>query len=103
MKKILSGLFLMASVLGNANAGIVAFSAVPTGWRIESYGAVTVMLWHTPSKCVNGQMTLPGNTPSAEHSRLFGTIMAAKLANKAVFIHYHDDLPGCPIYSYGMD
>ena len=79
------------------------FTVVPTGWRLESYGASNVVLWYTPSSCSSGQIVLPGSATQAEHNRLYATVMTGKAAGLKVFINYTAASGVCTIISFGLD
>ena len=102
--KLFCGIALFAFLfhLKMAFAASVSISGVPTAWQVESYGEKAVVLWFTPSKCPNGQITLPSTATTAEHNRLYATIMAAKMAQAKVFIFYDDSTANCTIVSYGF-
>lgn len=79
------------------------FSAVPTGWRLESYGANAVVLWYTPSVCATGQIVFSANAPTIEHNRLYATVLAAKASGAKVFVNYNVSGGVCTIVSFGID
>ncbi|MGJ9418326.1 hypothetical protein ACHAC9_11245 [Massilia sp. CMS3.1] len=79
------------------------FSEVPTAWKLESYGATVVVLWHTPSTCANGGLGLPGGSTVAEHNRLYATVMTAKTAKIPMFIYYEQRDAQCIITSFGLN
>lgn len=101
MRKVFGVAALILAASSNASAE--GFKAVPTGWRLESYGATGVVLWHTPSTCSNGQLMLPAGSSVADHNRLYATVMAAKTANLSMFIYYEMRENVCSIISYGLD
>lgn len=97
-------LVLMALLhVGPALAETRSVEGVPTGWRLESYGEKTVALWHTPSACTNGFISLPAGASAIEHNRLYATILAAKMAKEKIFIYYNFEAGNCTIISYGTD
>ena len=97
----------MATAL-SAAASSVQLAAVPSSWRIETYvgatGAGNVVLWYTGSPCTNGELSM-SNPSEQDRNRLWTTVLAAKLANRRMFIYYENaNAPSnCPISSFGMD
>ncbi|AXI01490.1 hypothetical protein [Aquirhabdus parva] len=99
MKKLLFiTLFTFCSF---ANAAVVSLSAVPTGWRLQNYTAGNVVVWYTAAAtpCVNGQLMMPANSES-ERNRFWALILAAKVANRSVYVEYDDTT--CKIISFAM-
>ena len=88
-----------------AQANLVAISGVPTPWRLQSYVPDTVNLYFTPSTCTYGSLSFPSSSTPADRNRFWSLILAAKLANRSVYIYYDDsNSPGaCYISSFGMD
>jgi hypothetical protein len=82
-----------------ATASIVEVWAVPTDWKVENYVGSQVALWSTGSPC-NGALTLPSSATIADHDRLFALLMAAKLANRQIFVRYENT--NCELASFGM-
>ena len=102
VKKLVFGMLVLLHA-GAAFAETRGIEAVPTGWRLESYGEKGVALWHTPSVCANGALGLWAGATLADHNRLYATVLAAKLAGVKMFIYYKDEAAGCTIISYGTD
>lgn len=100
MRKIFGFLFL--ALAASANVSAAGFTGVPTGWKLESYGATSVHLWYTPSVCASGSLGLPAGSTVTDHNRLYATVMAAKLANKEMFIYYEPRDNDCVITSFGF-
>ena len=91
-----------------AEAAVVSMVAVPNAWRMETYvgaaGGNNVMLWFTGSPCTNGSLQM--SSPSEQDkNRLWATVMAAKLANRRMFVYFDNaNAPAsCPMISFGMD
>jgi hypothetical protein len=85
-----------------SNACAAGFVGVPTGWKLESYGANAVALWNTPSSCGNGALGLPSTATAIDHNRLYATVMAAKLGNAQMFVYYEPKDNACIITSFGL-
>jgi hypothetical protein len=85
------------------NATTAAFSEIPNAWRVESYAANLVMLWHTPAVCGNGMLSLPATATVVEHNRLYATVLSAKATGAKVFVQYNSDNGVCVITSFGVD
>lgn len=100
MKKLIIFLALLSFFI---TARADGFSEIPTKWRVESYGANGVVLWHTPSTCNTGQIVLFSNATLADHNRLYATVLAAKASNLSVFIYYTNNSGVCVITSFGLD
>jgi hypothetical protein len=96
------GIAALALVL-STNVSAAGFSGVPTGWKLESYGANGVVLWYTPSTCGNGQLLLPAGSTVTDHNRLYATVLAAKSANISMFIIYEIKDNYCFITSFGLE
>ena len=80
-----------------------SINAVPTGWRLQSYGGSTV-LWYTGSTCTNGQLLLDPSWSSDQSKLLWSTIMTAKASQMPVFISYTVNSSGyCVITSFALD
>ncbi len=90
--------FMLAS--GAASAASVV--AIPTGWKLESYGEKGVALWGTGSPCTNGQILLPGTATITDHNRLYATVMAAKISASKVFVYYDVVGAQCIVTSFGL-
>jgi hypothetical protein len=95
---------VLAATLGTANATLVFLSAIPNAWRLQDYAGQTgtgnLVLWFTGSTCTNGQLMINASTEQ-EKNRLWSTVMAAKVANRHMFVYYDDAT--CLISSFGMD
>ena len=83
---------------------------VPKPWRLQTYTSATsevIVVFFTPSPCVSGKLDFPSTVPS-EKNRFWNTVLAAKLANKKMFVSYFrtDDTAGaavsCVITSYAV-
>jgi hypothetical protein len=92
---------LLLFACGIAHAAIMEISAVPTDWKVESYGATSVVLWFTSSPCENGLLKLPATATAAENNRLYATVMTAKLTKSPMFVRYEPSQE-CTIASFGM-
>lgn len=92
-----------ALTIASQNSYASGFSGVPTGWKLESYSQNNVVLWGTPATCLNGLIRLPSSATVVDHNRLYATVMAAKVANTAMFILYEQSNDGCIITSFGFD
>jgi hypothetical protein len=75
-------------------------SGVPTAWRLQSYGTYAVTLYYTGSTCANGVLSLPSTATDRDNTRLYATIMAAKISGARVFAYY--DPATCLITSFGL-
>jgi hypothetical protein len=102
MKKLL--FFAVASLTVNFACAVAsAFSETPTAWRVESYSANNVVIWHTPAACSNGLISLPDTATVTESNRLYATVMYAKATGAKMFIQYSNDTGSCVITSFGVD
>ena len=102
MGRVLNSLALALGMTVGTNALAEGFVGVPTGWKLESYGAAYVVLWHTPTPCSNGMLTLNSTSTLTEHNRLYATVMAAKMANAQMFVYYEQKGEACVIVSFGL-
>ena len=75
----------MVSGAASATANV---TAVPTGWKLQSYGGVSTTLWYTGSPCTNGQLTFDASESPDRNKLLWATILAAKSAQLPVSIDY---------------
>jgi hypothetical protein len=73
---------------------------VPTAWRLQSYGTNSVALYYTGSSCGTTALTLPSTATERDNTRLYATVMAAKIAGTRVFAYY--DPATCFISSFGL-
>ncbi len=94
--------FILLITCTSAQAARVVVDAVPTAWKVESYGEKAVVLWFTPSTCASGQLVLPLTATAIEHNRLYGTVMAAKISGKKIFVMYERVDDACVLLSYGL-
>ena len=74
----------------------------PANWRLQNYAPNNITLWFTGSSCANGQLSAD-NLSSSDQSRLYATILAAKLSNASVLVFYSQSGASCEISSFGMD
>jgi hypothetical protein len=74
-----------------------------TALRLQNYEPDTVVIWFSGSTCGSGQLVLPASTITAEKSRLWATVMGAKLGNRQVFFYYDNSSGNCVITSFGLD
>jgi hypothetical protein len=100
MKKFALALSLFA--LSTAASAVSVVNAVPTTWKLESYGEKGAVLWFAGSTCVNGQLTLPGTATTTDHNRFYATVMAAKVSASKMFVYYDVVGANCVIVSYGL-
>jgi hypothetical protein len=102
LKTSINFLFLFYLLIGNfAKAEVFSLEGA-TGWKVESYGPTSVALWYTGSKCPSGGLSLAAGLPASEHSRLYGTVMAAKMSGNKIFVFYDYNGTTCTIVSYGI-
>jgi hypothetical protein len=98
MKKLLiAGLLVFA-----ASSQAAELSGVPTGWKIENYIPGQVVIWFSGSLCANGQLLLGKNATEGDKSRLYATIMNAKIAGSSVYVKY-DEYANCQIQSFALN
>lgn len=105
MKKYKNIKFLCVAAFAltaSQNTFAEGFSGMPAGWKLESYGTSSVVLWNTPSTCSGGVVTLPGEATVTDHNRLYATVMAAKVAKAEMFIYYEQVGANCIIKSFGF-
>lgn len=106
---ILSALMGTCALVGQpaAEAAVVSIVAIPNAWRLETYVGGTgtnVVLWFTGSPCTNGGIQM-SNPSEQDKNRLWATVLAAKLANRRMFVYFDNtNAPSsCPMISFGMD
>ena len=89
-----------------ASANDVGLVANPATWRLQNYAPDNLVLWWTGSPCGSNQKLTTGNLSPSDKSRLYATILAAKMTSKKIYVYY-DDTNGangnCAITSFGMD
>ena len=95
---------VLVGALSSAHAALAFVSVVPSTWRLQTYAGATgsgnVVLWFTGSPCTNGSLVM-NNASEQDKNRLWATVMAAKLANRHMFVYYDDT--NCVINSFGFD
>jgi hypothetical protein len=80
----------------------VAIETVPTAWRLQNYANDNIVLWYTGSSCTNGSLG-SDNLSLNDKSRLYATVMSAKLSNANMYVYYIVNGSTCEIESFGMD
>lgn len=99
------GSLLVLSILSLPSIGsaaVVQLTDFPANWRLENYPGGPVQISRSASLCYAGIMTLPATATANDVNRLWALILAAKLGGHKVTIFY-DQIPNCPIVSFGMD
>lgn len=86
----------------SAAAGAVGITAVPTAWKLQSYGGNPV-LWYTGSSCPSGQL-LPDPSWSQDQMKLlWATVMTAKASQLPVNVNYTVNGSSCILTDFSLD
>jgi len=101
------GWMSFALVLGglcafSTSAGAVGITAVPTAWKLQSYGGNPV-LWYTGSSCASGQLQPDASWSPDQMKLLWATIMTAKASQLPVNINYTISGSNCTITDFSLD
>lgn len=86
----------------SASADPVRITAVPTPWKLQSYGGNPV-LWYTGSSCASGQLLTDPSWSADQGKTLWATVMAAKTAQLPMTINYTVNGASCIIADYSLD
>jgi hypothetical protein len=94
-------LLILGAFVLSATSQAAELNGVPTSWKIENYIPSNVALWFTGSLCANGALQIPATATEDDKSRLYATIMNAKIAGLPVYISYEPS-PNCQIQSFAL-
>lgn len=98
----IKGLFFVAAMAASSAAFADNITAVPTGWKLQTYSGVQTVLWYTGSPCTSGQLILPSTESSDRNKMLWATVLEAKAQGLKLSIDYTVSGNTCSITSFSV-
>jgi hypothetical protein len=86
----------------SAAADPLRISAIPSAWKLQSYGGNPV-LWYTGSTCGSGQLLTDPSWTADQGRLLWATIMTAKASQLPMTIDYNVNGQSCTIVDFSLD
>jgi hypothetical protein len=84
-------------------ASAASVTAVPTAWKLQSYGTTGPVLWYTGSSCDTGQIVMDPSWSADQAKLLWATVMTAKASLLPVTIDYTvNSLGQCVITDFAL-
>jgi hypothetical protein len=86
--------FLVLIILGAAefqvSAAQLEMIANPARWKLQNYVGSDLVAWGAGTPCTGGVLMLPAASPEPDKARFFAFVLAAKTANRQIFVWYED-------------